>query len=102
MRFAQALVLAASTCARLDVQLQTADPVWPLMADDSRRHQVPSQLARKHVGCYFALVQRAVGKVAQRDLPAAWLVHAVAARAVLPSQQRGERVVRPPGDQLNT
>src|SRR5438128_2274216 len=100
MRFSQSLVLRAGARRRFDVELQTADPVWPIFTHDRRRNQVPTEVLRKNVRGDLALVERSGRKIAQRHFTATRLVDTVATRVIVASQQRGERVVRAPWDQL--
>jgi hypothetical protein len=101
MRLAQLVEVAGRVGARLDVQLEAADAVRTILAHHRRRHDVPVQRLAQAIGGHFALVERARGEVAERDLAAAWLVDGVAERARLAPQQRGKRVVGAPGDQLD-
>src|SRR5579872_3248752 len=71
------------------------------LTDDRRRDHVPAEVLRQLVRRDFALVERAAWEVAQRNLTATGLVHAIAARPVFSDQQRRERVVGAPGDQLD-
>jgi hypothetical protein len=68
MRLAQSIELCRGFGTRLDVQLQTADTVRGVFANDRRWHEVPAEVLGKDEGCDSALVERAVRKIAQRYL----------------------------------
>src|SRR5262249_50554525 len=102
MTLPQSLVLPVGARAGLDIELQAADTVRPFFSDDGWRDHLPAQVPRESVGGDFALVQRAIGEVAQWNLATARLVHAVAARPVFTDHERCERVIGPPRDQLNS
>src|SRR5262245_927446 len=73
-----------------------------LLAHDRGRDHVPAEMAGEDVGRYLALVQRAAGKIVQRDFIMARLVHPVTARAVFASKHCGEGVIRAPWNELDT